>query len=127
LLRGDSLNLTAPVLPVIVDDDVGGPYSVGSRRIFAGTLRSAGITIGPGGSRVLLVYSEPRSWKGHAMLSPASVAAITREAARASLIVLFGHPRLLAQIPAETSVICAWHGQPLMQEAAARWVRERLR
>ncbi len=127
LLRGESLNLRRPMLPVIVDDDVGGPYAVGPRDVFAKTLAAAKVRVGPGGSRVLLVYSEPRSWKGHASLSAQSVTRINREVARSQLVVLFGHPRLLSRIPGNVPVLCAWHGQPLMQEAAARWVVERLR
>jgi hypothetical protein len=61
------------------------------------------------------------------MLSPASVAAIKRAAPHAALILLFGHPQLLAQIVGEAPVVCAWHGQPLMQEAAARWVKQQIR
>jgi len=46
---------------------------------------------------------------------------------RSSLVVLFGHPRLLSQIGGDVPVICAWHGQPLMQRGAARWVMGRMR
>jgi beta-glucosidase len=46
---------------------------------------------------------------------------------RASLVALFGHPRLVAAIGGDVPVVCAWHGQPLMQRAAARWVPGRLR
>jgi beta-glucosidase-like glycosyl hydrolase len=126
-LRGESLNLRRPVSVVVVDDDVGGPYAVGPRGIFAKKLAGRKPVIRPGGSRLLLVYSEPRSWKGHAMLSRKSVAAIKREIPRVGLVILFGHPRLIEQIPGEVPVLCAWHGQPLMQEAAARWVVARLR
>jgi beta-glucosidase-like glycosyl hydrolase len=129
MLRGESLNLHRPLSLSIVDDDVGGPYSVGPRDIFAKRLAAARIPLKPAAnaSRVLLIYSEPRSWKGHALLSKASLAAVKRQAPRANLILLFGHPQLLDQIPGEGPVLCAWHGQPLMQEAAARWVRQRLR
>jgi len=40
----------------------------------------------------------------------------------ASLVILFAHPRLVNQIPGDVPVLCAWHGQSLMQRAAARWV-----
>jgi hypothetical protein len=40
--------------------------------------------------------------------------------------VLFAHPRLAAEIPGDTPILLAWHRQPLMQEAVARWLRERL-
>jgi hypothetical protein len=41
----------------------------------------------------------------------------------AALVVLFGHPRLVTQIPGSAPVLVAWHGQALMQRAAARWLR----
>ncbi|MBI4420936.1 MAG: hypothetical protein HY560_08935 [Gemmatimonadetes bacterium] len=126
-LRGDSLNLVAPLDPVIVDDDVGGPYLVGPRDLFTKALKAAGVGAGRGGSRVVLVYSEPRSWKGRAFLGRRSLAALARHAPGAALVILFGHPRLLPQISGSAPVVCAWHGQPLMQEAAARWVVGRLR
>jgi hypothetical protein len=43
-------------------------------------------------------------------------------APNAALIVLFGHPRLVTQIPGSAPVLVAWHGMPLMQRTAARWV-----
>jgi hypothetical protein len=54
-------------------------------------------------------------------------AALAREAPRASLVILFGHPRLLSRLPGDAPVLLAWHRQRLMQEAAARWVAERVR
>jgi hypothetical protein len=50
---------------------------------------------------------------------------LARLAPSAAQIVLFGHPRLAAHIPGEAPILCAWHGQALMQRAAARWVRQR--
>jgi hypothetical protein len=32
----------------------------------------------------------------------------------------------VAQIPGDVPVLCAWHGQALMQRAAARWVAARV-
>jgi hypothetical protein len=126
-LRGDSLALREPLVLPVVDDDLGGPYAVGPRDLCARALKRSGIQVGAGGSRVLLVFSEPRSWKGHALLSKASMVAIQREIPRTDLVLLFGHPRLMAQIPGEMPVVCAWHGQPLMQEAAARWITNRMK
>jgi hypothetical protein len=127
LLRGEQLRLGEPLDIAIVDDDVGGPYAVGRRDLFAEALEDAGLVLGPGGSRIVLVYAEPRSWKGRASLGAPSVAALARLLPRASLVVLFGHPRLVAAIGGDVPVVCAWHGQPLMQRAAARWVLGRLR
>lgn len=126
LWRGAAPRLAGPVRIAIVDDDVGGPYTVGPRNLFEGALREAGVTIqGPGtgdGGRVVLVYAEPRSWKGRALLGERSLGRLRTLVPGADLVVLFGHPRLAAQIPAGPPVLGAWHGQPLLQRAAARWV-----
>ncbi len=122
--RGPAPRITGPVTVTIVDDDVGGPYSVGPRDVFGRTLKELGVSIGEGGrgdeGRVVLVYAEPRSWKGRALLGERSLASLRTLVPRASLVVLFGHPRLVAQIPPGPPVLGAWHGQPLMQRAAAR-------
>jgi beta-glucosidase len=120
LVRGAAPSLGSPVSVAIVDDDVGGPYGIPPRDVFQKELGAWGV--GRGGRRVILVYAEPRSWKGRGDLGPRSLAQLARLAPQAALVVLFGHPRLAAQIPGEAPVLCAWHGQALMQRAAARWV-----
>ncbi len=126
LVRGEPPSLQAPLAIDIVDDDVGGPYTVGPRDVFERGLREAGALGGTGdgggGTRVVLVYAEPRARKGRANLGPTSVAALRRLVPHAALVVLLAHPRLLRQIPGKAPVLCCWHGQPLMQRAAARWV-----
>ena len=129
LVRGDPPVLRSPLDVHIVDDDVGGPYHVGPRDVFARTLSENGIRTtgaGRGGVGVVLVYAEPRSWKGRADLGARSLAALQRLSGGARLVVLFAHPRLLRQIPGTAPVLCCWHGQPLMQRAAARWVANQL-
>ncbi len=131
-LRGEALSLAPPLAITVVDDDVGGPYRVGPRDLFARRLAELGVAVAGTratgrGSRIVLVYSEPLSWKGRAWLGKRSLAALRRQAPGAALIILFGHPRLASQIPGTAPVLCAWHGQPLMQDAAARWVAARLR
>jgi beta-glucosidase-like glycosyl hydrolase len=131
--RGEAPTIDRVFAVATVDDDVGGPYTVGSRDIFQRTLREAGISIKAGtreggrGTGVVLVYAEPRSWKGRADLGPRSLLALHRLAPRAELVILFAHPRLVTQIPGNAPVLCCWHGQPLMQRAAARWVIETTR
>ena len=126
LVRGGEPSLRPPLSVSIVDDDVGGPYSVGPRDVFHAVLREAGVSVVQRATdhrqRVILVYSEPRSWKGRADLGPRSRAALRRVAPGAGLVVLFGHPRLVAQIPGTAPILMCWHGQPLMQRAAARRV-----
>jgi len=126
LVRGAAPQLGKTLAVTIVDDDVGGPYSIPPRDVFHATLKSAGVLLTPGRrrgvSRVVLVYAEPRSWKGRSDLGPASLARLERLVPGASLVILFAHPRLAAQVPGDVPVLCAWHGQALMQRAAARWV-----
>ncbi len=124
LARGAVRRLPSPVELVVVDDDVGGPYNPGSSGHTAGELDLRGL-LGGGGSRVVLAFAEPRAWKGRAGFSVESRAALAREARGAALVVLFGHPRLLAEIPEGPPVVVAWHRQKLMQDAVARWVAAR--
>jgi len=133
LHRQDPPWLRAPLSVHVVDDDVGGPYTVGPRDIFHQAVRDGGVAVQPRkgeggtGTGVVLVYAEPRSWKGRAELGARSLSALRRLVPGAALVVLFAHPRLVAQIPGDGPVLCAWHGQPLMQRAAARWILERIR
>jgi beta-glucosidase-like glycosyl hydrolase len=124
LVRGEAPRLAAPFSISVVDDDVGGPYSIPPRDVFQKALREWGV--GSGRRRIILVYAEPRSWKGRGDLGARSLAQLARLAPSAALVVLCGHPRLAAQIPGEAPILCAWHGQALMQRAAARWVRHRV-
>jgi len=125
-VRGDAPRIGTPTAVSIVDDDIGGPYSVGPRDVFHATLRDAGVPIVQRATgnrqRIVLVYAEPRSWKGRADLGARSRAALQRLVPGARLVVLFGHPRLAAQIPGQAPILLCWHGQMLMQRAAARRV-----
>ena len=126
LVRGEEPRLGKALTVTVVDDDVGGPYTIPPRDVFAKTLAGQGARFlrhpTPDTRQVILVYAEPRSWKGRADLGPQSLARLARLVPGASLVVLFAHPRLVAQIPGDVPVLCAWHGQALMQRAAARWV-----
>jgi beta-glucosidase-like glycosyl hydrolase len=130
VVRGEPTTIRAPLAVDIVDDDVGGPYRVGPRDVFIQALRETGVPIVRRATgnvrRVLLVYAEPRSWKGRADLGARSLAQLGRLAPGAQLVVLFAHPRLARQIPGRAPVVCGWHGQPLMQRAAAKWIAARL-
>jgi hypothetical protein len=127
MLRGAPPTLTGPLDLVVVDDDVGGPYPPSASDYVHRALGPELIGRYSGGSRVVLVYAEPRAWKGRSGLATGSREALAHHAAGADLIVLFGHPRLLAELPARTAVLLAWHRQRLMQEAVARWLSGRIR
>ena len=126
MLRGDAPRLTGPIDLVVVDDDVGGPYPPSPSDYTANALGPELASRYTGGSRVVLVFAEPRAWKGRAGFGEASLEALASYASDPDLIVLFGHPRLVEQLPSEAPVLLAWHRQRLMQEAVARWIRARL-
>jgi beta-glucosidase-like glycosyl hydrolase len=124
LARGSIGALSAPFTLRVVDDDLGGPYAPSPSGYTAGELEARGL-VGSGGSTILLAFAEPRAWKGRSGFSAESRAALARAASGAALVVLFGHPRLVDEIPPGPPVLVAWHRQRLMQEAAARWVAAR--
>ncbi len=124
--RGHAPALRRPIQLLTVDDDLGGPYPPVPSDAVLTSLDSLGVPTGPGGSRVALAFAEPRAWKGRAGFSEASRAALA-EVADADLVVLFGHPRLVGEIPGAAPVLVAWHRQRLMQGAVARWLASRVR
>jgi beta-glucosidase len=126
ILRGSPPPLIGPLDLVVVDDDVGGPYPPSASDYVHRALGPELIGRYSGGSRVVLVYAEPRAWKGRSGLASGSREALAHHAAGADLIVLFGHPRLLGELPGRAPVLLAWHRQRLMQEAVARWLGQRL-
>ena len=117
--------LRAPIELVTIDDDIGGPYPASPSDWTARALAAAGIPSGRGGSRILLVFAEPRGWKGRAGLGEASLKALP-DHHDADLIVLFAHPRIQSQLPPRVPVLLAWHRQRLMQDAVARWISRRV-
>ena len=129
VVRGEPLRLWDVLDLLTVDDDIGGPYPPGPRDAFPAALRAAGAEVTevaaptPGRAVIIAVYADIRGWKGRAGLSERAVAAVADalEAAPDATVVLFGHPRLAAELPATaTHVLAAWGGEQLMQEAAAR-------
>ncbi len=126
LLRGTAPVLRPPIELVIVDDDAGQSPPPSPVTWVQDVLRSRGVALGPGGSRIVLAFCEPRAWKGWAGLGPASRARLAEVVPEAALTVLFTHPRLLAAVPEGNPVLLAWHRQRLMQEAVARWLMDHL-
>ncbi len=124
--RGRVPVLRQPIQLITVDDDLGGPYPPVPSDAVLSTLDALGVATGVGGSRVVLAFAEPRAWKGRAGFGEASRAALG-EVADADLVVLFGHPRLVGEIPGSAAVLVAWHRQRLMQGAVGRWLASRVR
>ncbi|HEV8122609.1 MAG TPA: glycoside hydrolase family 3 N-terminal domain-containing protein [Gemmatimonadales bacterium] len=126
MARGEPPRLKAPLDLFVVDDDQGGPYPAVPDVIIPRDLHVAGVPEGKGGSTIVLAYAEPRGWKGRAGFSLDARQALALEAPVADLVVLFGHPRLLEEIPGNAPVLVAWHRQNLMQFSVARWIQKHL-
>jgi beta-glucosidase-like glycosyl hydrolase len=125
MARGSPPTLVGPLDLVVVDDDIGGPYPPSPSDYVHRALGPEWIGRYSGGSRVVLVFAEPRAWKGRSGFAEASREALAHHAVGADLIVLFGHPRLLREMPNRPPVLLAWHRQRLMQQAVARWLSGR--
>lgn len=122
ITRGPLPALRSPIELFTVDDDLGGPYAPVPSDTVAATLDAMGVRQGAGGSRVVLAFAEPRAWKGRAGFSTASRSALEELVPGSDLVVLFGHPRLVGEIPGSGPVLIAWHRQRLMQAAVGRWL-----
>ncbi len=127
LIRGDEPVLRSPVDLVVVDDDQEGTWPPSSPHVVSEALGRAGVPLGEGGSRLVLVFSEPRAGKRRATLGPRARAALGDALPGADLVVLFGHRRIAEEIQGTVPVLVAWHRQRLMQESVANWIRDRIR
>jgi beta-glucosidase len=131
-LRGALARLPEPWHLVIVDDDIGGPYPAPSRDPLISTLRAAGTDIvvddeaSPDGvaSTVIAVFGDIRAWKGRPGFSAKAKEAVKRAIETAgeseTLVVMFSHPRLASDLETDSTILCAWGGEAVMQRAAAR-------
>jgi beta-glucosidase-like glycosyl hydrolase len=126
LARGAEPRFETPIDVVIVDDDQGGAWPASPSNFLTLALQDAHIALGPGGSRIVLAFAEPRASKGRPGFGAESLEVLEAFAREATAVILFGHPRLAAQVPRGAPLVVAWHRQRLMQEAAARWILERL-
>ncbi len=127
LLRGAPPRLAHGFRFVIVDDDQAGWFPPGPNDLVPRTLARRGLYERWDGARIVLAFASPRAGRGRAGFGPESQAELARHAPGAGLVVLFGHPRLAAEIPGAAPVLCAWHRQELMQRAVADWIAERAR
>jgi beta-glucosidase-like glycosyl hydrolase len=120
MVRGSAPKLTGPLDPVVVDDDIGGPFPPGPSDYAQRALGPEFIGRYSGGSRVVLVFAEPRGWKGRSGLGSASREALAHHASAADLVVLFGHPRLLDEIPLRERGEDQDGGETLTRDVARR-------
>jgi hypothetical protein len=118
----------------IVDDDVvelpeslAGPGTAAPDRGRLGrSLEERGaVAIGPTSETpavdLIALFSDVKGWKRRSWIAPVKARDVNRILGRApeATVILFGHPRLAQQLPGADSVLCAWSGDPLMQEAVA--------
>jgi beta-glucosidase len=122
LARGPVERLRQPLDLVVIDDDMGGPYPPSPEVLVPVALGPRGVQTGPGGSRIVLAFAEPRGWKSRAGFSEEAARRLAAAAHGADLVILFGHPRLADAIPGSVPVLVAWHRQELMQRAVVRWI-----
>jgi beta-glucosidase-like glycosyl hydrolase len=126
LTRGTAPDLKGGIELAVVDDDAGGWYAPGPSDYVVRWLARHGVHERYGGTRVVLAFAEPRAAKGRAGFGPESLQQLGVQAKDAGLIVLFAHPRLVAELPGDCPVLVAWHRQRLMQESAAEWLASRI-
>jgi beta-glucosidase len=132
LVRGERARIGAALQVLVVDDDLGGPYPPPSREPFLAALAASGLPArqveavarAPGESTIVALFGDIRSWKGRPGYSAAARQAVARACAAdpGAVVVQFGHPRLAVEIPEPRTVVTAWGGEAVMQQAAARWL-----
>jgi hypothetical protein len=77
----------------------------------------------PGKAPLLLLFG-PGGRNGRAAYSANTLARVERlaRAHPGALLFQFGHPRLTSALGSARCVVSAWSGDPVMQQAAARWL-----
>jgi beta-glucosidase len=116
---------------VVDDDEIALPSFIGApghmlpdRGHLAKSLRRREVAVAEASASearadLVALFSEVKGWKGRSDLAEKSVEAVRQalETAPTATVVLFGHPRLADQLSFAQSVICAWCGDALMQDA----------
>ncbi len=118
------LDPSQPVRVATIWDDREDPARVPFGLLFREALKARGWSVLPQGPAVgeaptiVLVASTPQAWKGTAELTLTARAALEGILAGGRAYpVVFGHPRLLADL--EAPRLCAWATEPAMEPAAA--------
>ena len=131
VVRGAPKPASSPLEIVVVDDDLGGPYPAPSREPFFEALASSGVhakrvdnTSDGATSAVVALFGDIRSWKGRPGYSTESRERVERvcNAVPNAIVMQFSHPRLAQEIPGASTVVSAWGGESVMQQAAGRWL-----
>ena len=132
MVRGARPTLASPMDVVVIDDDLGGSAPAPSRAPFLDALVRAGFRAqrvlepsnDPARTTVIALFGETQPWKGRAGYSDAARAAVERACAVAptALLVQFGHPRLIRELPSARTIVTAWSGDAAMQVAVAKWM-----
>jgi beta-glucosidase-like glycosyl hydrolase len=125
MVRGREPRLAGPLDLAVVDDDLGGPYPPSPSDYTALALGPELVGRYEGGSRVVLVFAEPRAWKGRSGFGAAARADPRRAPGAGPDRAVRPSPAGV-ELPTEVPVLLAWHRQRLMQEAVARWLRRAL-
>lgn len=137
MVRGARPPITPPLDVMVVAGEAGAEGTRPAPESFLQTLRDAGwdarrVDAGQGAgappaarrSSVIALFGETFDPGGSPGYSEAARAAVERAAARSpgTLLLQFGHPRLIRNLPAGPSIATAWGGDDAMQQAAARWL-----
>ncbi|MBX6331395.1 MAG: hypothetical protein IRY91_06090 [Gemmatimonadaceae bacterium] len=132
MVRGIRPPVRAPLDIIVIDDDAAITRGRTSREPFFATFRAAGwdarAVDAPARdgapTTVIALFGEVQAGKGRAGYSEATQAAVSAACAAApdALVMQFGHPRLIRELPAARSIATAWGGDSVMQQAAARWL-----
>jgi len=118
---------------VVDDDEIALPSFIGApghvlpdRGHLAESLRRREVAVADASAPeaaadLVALFSEVKGWKGRSDLAEKSVESVRQalEKSPTATVVLFGHPRLADQLSFAQSVICAWCGDALMQDAVA--------
>jgi beta-glucosidase-like glycosyl hydrolase len=140
MVRGVRPPVAQPLDVLVIDDEQRSAESSTEREPFIRALRDAGwdarrVELAGADaewaptpkqqprSRVIALFGEGRGGDG-AGYSDATRAAVESAIERApgALLMQFGHPRLIRDLPPGPPIATAWGGECAMQQAAARWL-----
>jgi beta-glucosidase-like glycosyl hydrolase len=140
MVRGVRPRVSQPLEVLMIDEESSAGGAAVTREPFMHALREAGwdahrVAVAADGgeapaaakqsrSRVIAIFGDGRAGADGAGYSEATRAAVERavECAPGALVMQFGHPRLIRDLPPGPPIATAWGGESAMQRAAARWL-----